>query len=187
MIELLDSFSLWQLALSIFVLRICDVSLGTMKTISVVQGRIPLAFTLGFFEVLIWVSVIAQVISRLGEHPILAVAYAGGYAAGNAMGIIIERYVALGTSVVRFISQHQGHLVAKQLRENGQAVTTFDGEGRDGHCLLIYAICTRKDAEHVISIAKEIDPNIFYIVESVTHASTLRSLNKRPAWRIFSE
>lgn len=187
MIAFLDNLPVWQLALSIFFLRICDVSLGTIKTISVVQGRIPLAFTLGFMEVLIWVSVIAGVISRLGEHPVLAVAYAAGYAAGNAMGILIERGVALGTSVVRFISQHQGHLVAQLLRDNGQAVTTFDGEGRDGHCLLIYAICTRKDALRVIEIAKQADPKIFYIVESVMHASTLRSLSKRPMWRIFTD
>lgn len=183
MVEFLDSLSVWQLALITFSMRICDVSLGTIKTISVVQGRIPMAVILGFFEVLVWVTVVSQVIARLGEYPILGVAYAAGYAAGNACGIIIERFMALGTSVVRLISQHQGYSVAETLRSTGQGVTTFDGEGRDGHCVLMYAICPRKQVDFVIKTAQSVDPDIFYLVESVTQVRTLRTLSKQTSWR----
>ena len=141
MAEFIDSLSIIQLIFITYFMRICDVSLNTIKTISVVQGRIAMAVVLGFFEVLIWVTVVSQVITRLGDYPILGVAYAAGYATGNAVGIVIDRFMALGTSVVRFISQHQGYSVADALRSSGQPVTTFDGEGRDGHCLLMYAIC----------------------------------------------
>ncbi|MCL2325185.1 MAG: DUF5698 domain-containing protein [Proteobacteria bacterium] len=164
-------------------MRIFDVALGTIRTISVVQGRIPLAVCVGFFEVLIWVSVVSQVIIHIRSSPWLAVAFAAGSATGYAVGIMIERFVALGTSVVRMISQHQGYAVAGALRETGQAVTTFDGEGRDGHCLLIYAICPRRQADFIIKRAREIDPNVFYIVEAAMQVSTLRALAKQTSWR----
>ena len=81
----------WALAGTIFLLRIIDVSLGTMRTITVVNGRLRLSVALGFFEVLVWVTAVSQVILRLRDHPILVLAYAAGFAAGNAVGILLER------------------------------------------------------------------------------------------------
>ena len=92
MAEFIDSLSIVQLIFITYFMRICDVSLNTIKTISVVQGRIAMAVVLGFFEVLIWVTVVSQVITRLGDYPILGVAYAAGYATGNAVGIVIDRF-----------------------------------------------------------------------------------------------
>lgn len=180
----LESLPLWQLFIITYSMRVIDVSLGTVRSIAVIQGRIPLAVILGFCEVLVWVTVVAQVIARLAESPFLGIAYAAGYATGVAVGIIIERYMALGTHVVRFISQHQGYRLAEALRAAGQGVTSFDGMGRDGHCLLIYAITPRKQVKCIIKIAKEIDPSVFYIVETVAELSTTRLLapSQRSIW-----
>ena len=100
----MDKLSVWTLAVLIFCLRITDVSLGTIRTIAVVNGRMRLSVLLGFFEVLVWITGISQLIFRLQEHPLLVVAYAGGFAAGNAVGIAVERKVALGHCVIRMIS-----------------------------------------------------------------------------------
>ena len=189
MAEFIDSLSIVQLIFITYFMRICDVSLNTIKTISVVQGRIAMAVVLGLFEVLIWVTVVSQVITRLGDYPILGVAYAAGYATGNAVGIVIDRFMALGTSVVRFISQHQGYSVADALRSSGQPVTTFDGEGRDGHCLLMYAICPRKRVQQIIKTAQSVDPNIFYLVEAVSQVRTLRTAaaKQQNSWLIWGK
>jgi len=181
--ETLTQLPIWALAIAVFLLRVFDVSVGTIRTISVVQGRQALAVALGFFEVLTWIAVISQVITRLHESPLLLVAYAGGFAAGNAAGIAIERRMALGACVIRFISMHRGHALAGRLRELGQAVTTFEGAGRDGPRLLLYASCARRDVPVLIEAAREVDPEVFYVVDRAQETSPLTPLPHATGWR----
>ncbi|UUO07259.1 DUF5698 domain-containing protein [Blastopirellula sp. J2-11] len=177
----------WVVAIFIFCTRIVDVSIGTLRTISVVQGRLGLSVVLGFFEVLVWTIAISQVITGIGENPVLLFAYAGGFAAGNAVGIRLERMLAMGHVVVRMISPHDGPKAAKALREAGQRVTTFTGEGRDGPVLLIYMNCRRRKLKRLLKIATASDPTIFYTVEPVhSHNEGLNvPLPHRTGWRAF--
>ncbi|PQO46929.1 DUF2179 domain-containing protein [Blastopirellula marina] len=177
----------WVVALFIFCTRILDVSIGTLRTISVVQGRQGLSVCLGFFEVLIWTIAISQVITGIGENPLYLFAYAGGFATGNAVGIRLERFLALGNVVVRMISPHEGLKVAKALREAGQRVTSFTGEGRDGPVLLLYMNCRRSRLKRLLKIAIENDPSLFYTVEPVqSHNEDLNvPLPHRTGWRAF--
>ena len=157
----------WALAALIFSIRIVDVSIGTLRTISVVQGRLKLSVLLGFFEVLIWITALSQVIVRVSTNPILVVAYAGGFATGNAVGIALERGLALGAAVIRIISAAAGPEIARQLRQRGQRVTTFEGEGRDGPVTMIYAICRRRELSKILEIARAADANLFFSIEPV--------------------
>jgi uncharacterized protein YebE (UPF0316 family) len=157
----------WQLAILIFSIRVVDVSFGTLRTISVVQGRLLLSVVLGFFEVLIWILALSQVIMGVSKNPILMVAYAGGFAVGNASGIALERMLALGTVVVRMVSARCGAKIADNLRRGGQRVTTFQGEGRDGQVTLVYITCRRRQLRAVLDQARAIEPSIFYTVEPV--------------------
>ena len=102
--EFVASIPVWLLCILIFCLRICDVTLGTVRTLSIVKGYLTLAVALGFFEVLIWILAVSQVITRINESIFLALSFAGGFAAGNAVGILVERRLAMGTSVVRILS-----------------------------------------------------------------------------------
>lgn len=165
--EWINEISIWLLALIIFLLRICDVSLGTIRTIAVVQGLTLVAVPLGFLEVLIWIVAVAQVISRINESFLLVLAYAAGYATGNAVGILIERKLALGTVVIRMISATAGEEIATALRKQNRRLTTFAGRGRDGEVTLLYVTCPRRDVKSLLDDARETDPNVFYAVEPV--------------------
>jgi uncharacterized protein YebE (UPF0316 family) len=165
--NVLQNLPPWQLALVIFVIRVVDVSLGTLRTISVVQGRLLLSVALGFVEVLIWITALSQVIMGVSKNPILMVAYAGGFAMGNAAGIALERFLALGAVVVRMVSARSGPAIAADLRQGGYRVTTFQGEGRDGAVTLIYATCPRRRLRNVLDRARRTEPHIFYTVEPV--------------------
>ncbi|MFI4875806.1 MAG: DUF2179 domain-containing protein [Blastopirellula sp. JB062] len=175
----------WVVAAFIFITRIIDVSIGTLRTISVVQGRLVLSVILGFFEVLVWTIAISEVISGIGENPAYLFAYAGGFAAGNAVGIRLERMLAMGHVFVRMISPHDGPKVAKALREAGQRVTTLTGEGRDGPVLLIYMNCRRRRLKRLLNIAIQSDETLFYTVETVhSHNEGLNvPLPHRTGWR----
>jgi len=180
--DILSSLPVWALALLIFGLRIVDVSMGTVRTLTVVSGRVRLSVILGFFEVLVWVVAISQVLAVAGREPLLLLAYAGGFAAGNAVGIWIERRLALGHRVLRIISLQRGEEIAERLRERGLPVTTFRGEGRDGPRTLLYLLAERRRVPGVIAAAREIDPDMFYVVEPVSEVREL-PLPRATGWR----
>lgn len=163
----LAQIPVWALAPAIYFARIADVSIGTLRTISVVQGRVRLSVFLGFFEVLIWAMAVTQVIARLHESPVLLVAYAAGFATGNAIGIALDRRLALGNAVLRLITHADGAALASLLRAHGQVVTTFAGQGRDGPVCLLYMVCARKKIPAILADARAADPDIFFVAEPV--------------------
>ncbi len=180
--EFLNDVPIWAMAIIIFMFRIIDVSLGTIRTITIIEGLAKLAVILGFFEILIWVLAISQVVTRLGESPLLALAYAGGFSTGNAVGLFIERRLAFGHSILRIISGYAGMEIADALRAEGQILTTFSGEGRDGPVTLIYMSLPRKTLKPMLSIARRIDPDLYYVIERANDSSTLHRLSST-GWR----
>ena len=141
-------YNLIVTGLLIFFARICDVSIGTVRTIMTVQGRTVISFILAFFEITIWVLVASTVINQLKEKPILIVFYAFGYATGNVVGIVVERKLAFGVIILKLLTRTAGQKVADYLREKGQPVTVFVGEGMKGpvsipkreHCIIHLSI-----------------------------------------------
>ena len=165
--------------LGIVVARLIDVSLGTLRTAFVVQGRYHLAWTAGFFEILIWAGVVSNVMQNLSE-PVYAIAYALGYATGNALGISCEQWLAFGNQVV-CIFTHYGTLVANDLRAQGFHVTSFYGENDDGPIEMLFVETPRKRAKLVIAHARSLDPECAYIVEDVRAVSSTAQSQVQPA------
>lgn len=157
--------------LAICLARILDVSLGTLRTVAVVRGRMLAASLLGFCEVSIWVIAASKVITSL-TNPLNVIGYAGGFALGNAVGIAIERRLALGELVLRVISRGRGPELAAALREHGFRVTEFDGRGRDGAVTMLYLKVERIDAPAIERLVLDKDPDAFVAVED------LRSSNR---------
>lgn len=178
--EWIATIPVWLLCLLIFVLRICDVTLGTVRTVSIVKGYIGLSVVLGFFEVMIWILAVSQVIVRLGESWLLPLCYAGGFAVGNAIGILVERRLALGTSVVRFLSATRGAEIARVLQGDGHTVTTFSGEGPAGPVTLVYAVAPRRDIRPMVRSAQAVDPELAYVSEPAHESNTGVQLRLRP-------
>lgn len=178
--EWIATIPVWLLCLLIFVLRICDVTLGTVRTVAIVKGYIGLSVVLGFFEVMIWILAVSQVIVRLDESWLLPLCYAGGFAVGNGFGILVERRLALGTSVVRFLSAERGADIARVLRVDGHAVTTFPGEGPAGPVTLVYAVAPRRDIRRMVRAAQSLDPDLMYVSEPAHESNTGVNLRLRP-------
>ena len=155
----------------IFLARICDVSIGTVRTIVTVQGRTVIAFVLAVFEIIIWVSVASTVINQVAEKPLLVVFYAFGYATGNVVGIMVERKLAFGTTILRIITPSAGPAIAAHLREKGQPVTIFHGEGKHGPVNELYIACRRRDLKWILPEVQCIDPKVFYVIEQARDMS----------------
>lgn len=163
--DLLRDHAEW-LPVFIFLARVSDVSIGTVRTIVVMRGHRWVAFLLGFFEVLIWVTVVSAVFAHL-QNWLNLVAYAGGFATGNAVGMWLEGKLAMGMQTLSFVSQGGHNAVAERLRYGDLAVTTITGRGFKGPVAICMAVVPRRSAESVIRMAREIDPDVFVTVEDV--------------------
>ncbi len=169
---------LWVgLPLLVFFARVVDVTLGTLRIIFTARGMKYLAPLLGFVEVFIWVSVIAQITN--GAHNVVAyLAYAGGFATGNYIGMFIEDKLAMGMLVVRaIIPEHVKDLTLK-LQEKGYGFTSVDAQGSQGPVNLIYTIVQRKNLPEVADIIQRAYPNAFFTVEELR--SVERGVFPRP-------
>lgn len=150
----------------IFLARVCDVTLDTLRIIYVSRGMKFLAPIIGFFEVLIWLIAITQIFHNL-TNPIYYIAYAGGFAMGNFIGIIIEAKMAIGTVIIRIIAQQNASELIDFLKGDGYGVTHTDAQGAMGPVKIIFTIIKRKDIARVLKIIKKFNPRSFYTIEDV--------------------
>jgi uncharacterized protein YebE (UPF0316 family) len=151
--------------LLIFTLRIFDVSLATSRLLLSVRGDRLVVPIIGFFESLIWLTAVGAAVASLNS-PIHVLAYAGGFAMGNVVGLWVEEKMALGLSTVRIISRNAGVELADALRENGFGVTEFAGHGREGMVEVVYTVVRRRQVPKVLAQVSVWDPDAFVTVES---------------------
>lgn len=150
----------------IFFARICDVSLATVRTLMVVQGRKAQAAIIGFFEVIIYVTALGKVVSGLND-PRNLLAYALGFASGNYIGILIEEKIALGNLTAQVIlkTNRNGDLI-DSLRDSGFGVTAIQGYGKEGTREILNIIFKRKDLDKLKETLYEFDDEAFITVNN---------------------
>ena len=157
--------SIWLLGIIVFLARVIDVSVGTLRTISIVQGRTKIAFFLALIEISVWLMVLSAVLPKVMVTPVLGIFYAFGFATGNVVGLMVEKRLAMGYSNFRIITSKRAKEISDALREKGFAVTTFEGEGKEGKVTEVFIVTERKNLPSLIKLVKEIEPDAFYIAE----------------------
>ncbi|NQV42575.1 MAG: DUF2179 domain-containing protein [Candidatus Marinimicrobia bacterium] len=158
------------LPILIFLARIVDVSLGTIRILFVARGVQTLASLLGFFEVFIWLVVISNVMKNLSS-PFYFVFYAAGFAAGNYVGIAIERHLYVGKVALRIITRENADALVSFFREKRLGITVVDATGAQGPVKLLYSIVARRDLQTTIDEVKRFNPKAFYSIEDVKAVS----------------
>ena len=161
-----EIFAWVVLPLMIFFFRICDVSLGTLRVIFIARGLKYVAPVIGFFEVIIWLLAIGQVMSNV-TNVASYIAYGGGFAAGTFIGMKVEERLRLGTVVVRVISPEDVTPLVTYLRQRSFGVTIADGVGSKGMVKIILSVIKRQDLDEVIQAIREYLPKAFYSVEEI--------------------
>ena len=156
----------WLLPFIIFFGRIIDVSLGTLRIIFVSKGEKYKAPIIGFFEVLIWIVVISEIFSRANDF-IAYLSYAGGYATGNFVGILIEQKIAFGITLCRAYTRKSGQGLMAILSSNGYGATMIRASGALGEIDVIETVVERKNMKKVEKIFMEYDSDIFFVAEDV--------------------
>jgi len=145
--------------------RITDVTLDTIRTVAIVQGRRVFASVLGFFQAIVYICAIAKVLLNM-DHPAYALAYGLGFASGTFLGITIEQRLAFGHQLVSLLTR-KGVELAKVLRAAGYRLAEVKGHARDGDLTILYVEIPRRQAQKLIRDASAVDDNCFCIVNDV--------------------
>lgn len=154
----------------IFFLRVCDVSLGTVKLMMAFQGRRYTAAAIGFVEVTIFVIAIGQVVGQL-DNVVNVLAYSSGFACGTTLGIALEGKLALGNRMVRIITHRQNDALIEALRAAGFGVTRLTGEGKEGKVYLLFSLVRRKRLDGYLKMVRDLAPKAFVSVEDTREVS----------------
>lgn len=164
--EFLLSPSAWAAAGIIFVLRVLDMSLDTLRVLVVMRGRRAAAWVLGFFQALIFVLAISSVLNDL-DNPLNILGYAAGFATGNVIGMLIEERLAIGHTQLSIVSSSLGAAIAERLRQEGYAITEIPARGRDGMVTLLSCSVLRKNVDRVQKMINDVDATAFVTSEDV--------------------
>lgn len=177
-------FSYPYLPFFVFFARICDVTLGTLRIIFISKGKKLLAPLFGFIEVFIWITVIGQILEYAAGDIICYLAYAGGYAAGSFVGMMVEERLALGTQLIRVFTKKAGSELVKLLNKNNYGATSAFGEGVEGEVSIVETFVNRKSSKYVQQLISSYDPSAFYVISDVK--SVKRGIFRDTTGTIFS-
>ncbi len=159
-------YAWFALPFLIFLARVVDVSMGTIRVIFVSRGLKYFAPIVGFFEVLIWLLAIGQIMKNL-SNPMCYIAYAGGFALGNYVGITIADKLSLGVVLIRVVTAKDALPLVERLKEQGYGVTSVDGHGTVGEVKVVFTIAKRREVPNIVELIKTFNPHAFYSIEEV--------------------
>ncbi len=159
-------FTWFLLPVLIFIARVADVSLGTVRVIFVARGLKYLAPFVGFFEIIIWLLAIGQIMQNL-SNPICYIAYAGGFAMGNYIGMWIAEKLSLGVVLIRVITSKDASELIEYLKSADYGVTNVDARGSAGKVQVVFTIVPRREVASVVNLIKQFNPKAFYTIEEV--------------------
>jgi uncharacterized protein YebE (UPF0316 family) len=163
-------FSYVLLPFLIFLARITDVSINTIRIIYVLGGRRVTATLLGFFESFVWLMAIRQIFEHL-DNWVCYIAYPGGFAMGILVGMMIEERIAYGKVIVRIITRKDVNELIGYLTKHQFRYTRVNTEGLDGPENLVFTVLPRENLEKLLFEMKDILPTAFYTVEKVNRAA----------------
>lgn len=163
-------FTWMILPLLIFLSRIMDQSIGTVRLIFLSKGLKNIAPFLGFFEVIIWLLAVSQIMQHL-DNWLCYVAYGAGFAMGNYIGMSLEQRISIGTSIIRVILPNESPELIRQLKDQNFGLTVVDAEGAVGKVKILFSIIRRKETGNFLGILHQYNPTAFYTIEDVKEAS----------------
>lgn len=167
--ESFDYYSWIVLPLIIMTCRIADVTLGTMRIILVTKGYRKVAPIAGFFEVLIWIFVMTEIIKHI-DNIACYFGWAAGFATGVYVGSWIENKIALGVVIIRMIISDASDQLMAALKQGGFSVTYVDGVGSKGPVKVLYTVTQRKLQNEAVKIIRNYSPNALYTIEELKSA-----------------
>lgn len=161
----MDPLQTFGIGLLIMLARMCDVTIGTLRVISVIDGRMKVSFLLGFLEVVIWLSVISITLTHIENNPWLGLFFALGFSIGNVLGILVERRIPLGNLTLRVVGGDDVRTLATELHDCDLSTTLLKGEGRSGEKNMLFCFMPKAALSKVMPLLKARRGQFFYTLD----------------------
>ena len=152
--------------LAIFIFKIIEDALATLRLIVVSNGKKKLGALLQFVVTLIWIILTGSVLIGLQKDFFKAIAFAFGSLFGSYLGSVLEERIALGTNVFLVeVSLDNSLVLSSKLKDNGFFVSKIKSES-DGMVILMITAARKKTSE-IVHIIKDVDKKAFILSEKV--------------------
>ena len=159
------------LPLLIFLARICDVSMETIRVIYISRGIKFLAPIIAFFEIVIWLLAMEVVMQDLANIANF-MAFALGFAAGTYIGLVIEERLSIGMVILRIITTMESEeQIASFLAAENCGVTRLDAQGSRGSVKMIISLVNRADVPRITAFIRTVSPGAFFSLEDVRYVN----------------
>lgn len=155
---------LFFLCSKIFVVRIIDVSMGTIATILTIKGKKLLASIIGFIQILLWFLIVKEALNTQETSILVAISYALGFATGTYLGAYIsEKYIS-GNFGVQVITSNKG--LINLLRKEGFGLSAIDiiSEDENSKKYMLFIEIEKSKFDKLRKLIKRIDKNAFVVV-----------------------
>ena len=154
----------------IFLCRVSDVSIDTLRVVSIVKGHRGLAAVFGTLEAGIFIVALATML-RPPIHWLQMVGYAAGFGVGTLVGMTLAARLSSEFVLFRVLSRPPGGPIGDRLRSDGFAVTAVASQGRDGPVEILFGVVRRSQARRALDLVRAVDEKAFIVLEPVQHAA----------------
>lgn len=159
------------LPLFIFIARICDVSMETIRVIYISRGIKYLAPVIAFFEIVIWLFAMEVVMKDLSNIANF-MAFALGFAMGTYVGLIIEERLSIGMVIMRIVTTEESEeQITSFLAEEHCGVTRLNAHGSRGNVKMIISLVHRADVPRIMEYIRSVNPHAFFSIEDVRYVN----------------
>ena len=155
------------LCIKIFIARILDVSIGTIRTLIMVKGKLKITSILAFLEVLIWILVVKEALVTDNNSVFIPISYSLGYATGTFIGSYICKNLIKSVIGIEIIVKQNKLKLIKAIRKCGFAVSVIDLKDNKNGLLLCQV--NHKSEQKLIGLVKKYDENAFIIVNDTKY------------------
>ena len=154
--------------IGIFLAKMVEVSLSTVRIVLVNRGEKIKGAAIGFFEVMLWIIVVANVLDTVSQDPFKIIIYCAGFSCGIYLGVIIEDKLAIGTACIQaVVGEDLKDELSVDLREKGFGVTVIQGQGRSGTVDVLMVYLKRKCLAEATELIRQHCPNAMITVNDV--------------------
>ena len=157
---------LFLLCLKIFLARIFDVTLATLRTVYSVKGKTILSGVIGFVEATIWFIIVKEALNTDIQSPFIVFSYAGGFAAGSLLGTFVSNRFINTLIKVEMITTKATPENIEKIRLEGFGVSVVDTIDNisDGDSKMLIITLNSRYLEELKRILRHIDRNAFIVV-----------------------
>lgn len=154
------------MCIKIFLARLIDVSLGTIKTIFMVKGDKLIATTISFIEILIWFVIAKEALNSTDNTLLIAISYSLGYATGTYIGIFLSSLLIKGNYTIQIISSKIKNKDLLLLKSKGFGLTNIKINNNKQYIIIEI---NKKDLTTLRNLINKLDPHAFMIINETKH------------------